>query len=114
MFNSLVAHQVLNKMDILLGLLLKPRLFEQFQSAPLRAPVVPPTMDPGRAPVVSHLEGGENSSHQRYSQCGCAKAGMNPVLFQSHFCEHLFHTGKQREQREITISARNVSNAFIP
>lgn len=57
MFNSLAAHQVLNKMDILLGLLLKPRMFEQFQSAPLGAPVVPCTKDPGRAPMVSHLAG---------------------------------------------------------
>lgn len=114
MFNSLVAHQVLSKMDMLLGSLLSPSLFEQFHSALLGAPVVPPTKDPGRVLMVFQLEGGENSSHQRYSQCSCAKAGINPVLSLSHFCEQLFHAGKKREQREITISARNASNAFTP
>lgn len=39
---------------------------------------------------------------------------MNPALSLSHFCERLFHTGKKREQREITVSARNVSEAFTP
>lgn len=62
MFNSVAAHQALNKMGVLLGLLLKPRLFEPFQSAPLGAPVVPPAENPVRAPMVSHLAGAENSS----------------------------------------------------
>lgn len=57
MFNSLAAHQVLNQMDILLGLLLNPRMFEQFQSAPLGAPVVPPPRTQTGLPWYPTLQG---------------------------------------------------------
>lgn len=113
-FNSLVALQVLKKMEILLVLLLKPKLLEQFQNALLGAPLVPPMKDLGRAPMVSYLEEEGNSSQKIYSHCSCAKADVSPGLSLSPFCEQLFHTGKKREQRQITISARNVSNTFPP
>lgn len=59
MFDSLAAHQMFNKMGVLQGLLLKPRLFEQFECS-LGAPVVPPMKDLGKAPILSHLQGREN------------------------------------------------------
>lgn len=57
MFASLAAHQMLSKMGVLLGLLLKPRLFEQLQSAPLGASVVPPMMDLARLPCYPTFKG---------------------------------------------------------
>lgn len=105
---------MLKKIDVLLVLLLKSKLFEEFQSAFLGITLVPPTMDSGRATMVSHLEEEGKSSQKIYSHCSSGKAGMRPGLSLSPFCEHLFHTGKKREQRQIIISARNVSNTFPP
>lgn len=58
----MVAHQVLKEIEILLVLLLKSKLSEQFQSALLGTPLVPPTKDSARTP---HLEEEGNSS-QKY------------------------------------------------
>lgn len=112
-FSSLVAHRVFKEIEILLVLLLKSKFSEQFQSALLGAPLVPPTKDSGRALMVSHLKGG-NSSQKIYSHCSCAKAAMSPGLSLSPFCKQLFHMGKKREQRQILLSARNLSNTFGP
>lgn len=105
---------MLKEIEILLVLLLKSKFSEQFQSALLGAPLVPPTKDSGRAPMVSHLEEEGNSSQKIYSHCSCAKAAMSPGLSLSPFCEQLFHMGKKREQRQILLSARNLSNTFGP
>lgn len=85
--------------------------FQHFHRAPVAVPVVPAHRGLGRAPpMVFHLQGEENSPHQRCSQYVCEKPGMSTLLPCHISVSSYFTQRRKRERREITVSARNVSN----